>query len=62
MPSAKMNSAKCPAIGLSASAACADVSISVLPLAFSVAAAVMMIEIAIKFEKAIPTMVSARMR
>ena len=62
MPSAKMNSANAPAIGLSASAACDEDWMSVMPVACSVAAVVMMIAIAIRLENAMPTSVSIRMR
>jgi len=53
-----MSSAKGPAIGFKASAACAELSISVLPWACSVAAVVTIIESAIRFEKAMPIIVS----
>jgi hypothetical protein len=62
MPSAKMNSANAPATGLRASAACAEESMWVLPDACKVAAVVMMMAIAIKFDTAMPTSVSMGMR
>ena len=62
MPRAKIVSAKAPASGLNASAACAEVSISVLPFAWRVAAVVMIMAMAMIFDKAIPTSVSTRMR
>ena len=49
-------------LGRKASAACAEVWMSVWPASCSVAAAVMMIDSAIKFENAMPIIVSARMR
>ena len=55
MPAAKMAKAKAPAIGRSASAACAEVWMSVTPWAFSVAAVVMMMNSATRFESAMPT-------
>jgi len=51
-----------PGDRLSASAACAEVGCRFSREAWSVAAAVMMIDSAIKFENAMPTMVSARIR
>lgn len=62
MPTAKISDANSPAMGLSACAACAEVSILVTPWAFKVAAVVTMIEIAIRFENAMPASVSARIR
>lgn len=62
MPSAKMSSARGPAIGFNASAAWAELWMSVLPCACKVAAVVMMIESAIRFENAIPISVSRRIR
>src|SRR3954469_12897808 len=48
IPSAKIVSASEPAIGRNASAACAEVAMSVTPLTFSVAAVVIMIASAIR--------------
>ena len=58
----KISDANSPAIGFKACAACADVSTLVMPLAFSVAAVVTIIDTAITFEKAMPARVSARIR
>jgi hypothetical protein len=55
-------SAKAPASGLNASAACAEVSILVLPFAWRVEAVVMIMAMPMIFDKAIPTSVSIRMR
>jgi superfamily I DNA/RNA helicase len=51
-----------PAMGFRAWAACAEVWMSVTPLACRVAAVVMMMAMAMMLEKAIPTSVSRRMR
>jgi hypothetical protein len=57
--STKVNS---PASGRSASAACAEVWMSVTPTACSVAAVLRMMKKAIRFENVIPTIVSTLMR
>ena len=62
MPSAKTVKAKRPAIGRSASAAWAEVWMSVTPCACSVAAVVSMMNSAMMFEAPMPTRVSSRMR
>jgi hypothetical protein len=62
IPRAKISSANAPATGFRASAACEDDSMFVLPELCRVAAVVMMIAMAIRFENAIPTRVSIRMR
>jgi hypothetical protein len=62
IPKANTMNANSPAIGLSASAACAEVSTEVMPALLRVAAAVRMMASAMRFEKAMPTRVSARMR
>ena len=54
IPIVKINEASSPAIGFKASAACAEVAMLVTPLAFNVAAVVIMIETAIRLEKPIP--------
>jgi hypothetical protein len=54
MPMLKSRNAKFPAMGRSASAACAELSMSVTPCACSVAAAVSMMKNAIRFEKPMP--------
>ena len=56
MPRLKRRNAKRPAIGRSASAACADDSISVMPCVCSVTAVVSMMKNAIRFENAMPMM------
>ena len=60
----RLNSRKAasPAIGFSASAACCVLSMSVLPLAFSVAAVVSMMKKATRFDMAMPMPVSQPMR
>ena len=55
MPAANSTKVNTPATGRSASAACDEVWISVMPCAFSVAAVVMMMKSAIRLEKPIPT-------
>ena len=62
MPSANSAKVKTPAIGRSASAAWAEVWMSVTPLACSVAAVAKMMKMATTFETPIPTTVSVRMR
>lgn len=62
IPIVKINEANSPAIGFKASAACAEVVMLVTPLAFNVAAVVIMIETAIRLEKPIPARVSALIR
>ena len=62
IPSAKITKANCPAIGLRASAACDEVSISLTPWALSVAAVVSMMKSAMMLERPMPTSVSSWMR
>ncbi len=62
MPSAKRTKAKGPAAGRSASAACAELWISVAPLACSVAAVVTMMARPTSTATPMPTAVSSSMR
>jgi hypothetical protein len=62
MPRAKSVEARGPARGRSASAACAEVSISVMPPGCSVDAAVRIIAKPTMFEAAIPAIVSKLIR
>ena len=62
IPIANRAKANWPAIGRSASAACAAVPICVMPLACSVAAVASMMASAMRLEKAMPSKVSARIR
>jgi len=54
MPRLNSRKAKRPAIGFSASAACADVWMSTTPLACSFAAVLMMMKSAMRFENHMP--------
>ena len=62
MPAANSTKVNGPAIGRSASAACAEVWISVMPCACSVVAVVMMMNRLMTLEYPMPTQVSSRMR
>ena len=62
MPAANRAKPNGPATGRSASAACAEVRMSVTPLACNVAAAAKMMNTAMILETVMPTMVSVRMR
>ena len=55
MPSEKLRNTNCPATGRRASAACAGVWMSVMPLAFSVAPAVITMNSATRFDRPMPT-------
>ena len=62
IPAANTAKVKLPAMGRNASAACEEVWMSVMPVAFKVAAVAKMMKIATTLDIVMPTTVSVRMR